>query len=410
MALVPLLFFLELASYVMGTNLVPTRIRGRLGCRTAEFHVEERHKAHLLQPKLVRSVATAESVGRAAEPELAMFNPVLGWDYPPDITYRDFSGILCHHGSMGERFTCTSFRTTGIATYGDSFTYCSQVPDEQTWQTFLAEKLGTNVLNFGVGGYGTDQALLKYEHQDRTLAKIVMLCILPENINRIVNIYRPFYQYDDPLALTKPLFIRDGSGFKVFPNPLNTVWDVAKLDDPIFMKRLGELDYWYRLDQELPPLRFPYILSLVQWRKTMLDQLALTAARVLPFRYEARYPWNLFEEAEPFAIMCHIVDMFVKTAISRGETPIIIIMAHKDYVQELMDYRVSRAAKLVSYMKRKQYMVIDLIQAMATMNPTRKELDEWYEGHATAAGNKITAKIIASNLKQTLAYWPKAGK
>ncbi len=275
--------------------------------------------------------------------------------------------------------------------------------DEETWQTFLADKLGTNVLNFGVEGYGTDQALLKYQVHGPDSARIVMLCILPENINRIVNIYRPFYQYNDPLELTKPLFVRDGSSFKVLPNLLHNAWDVAKLDDPTFIKRLGKLDYWYRFDRQLPPLCFPYLLSLVQWRGRMLDQLAFGVNHILRFHQEAHYPWNLFDEPEPFAVMCHIVDLFVKTALARGDTPIIVIMPHKDFVRELMDYHVSRTAKLLSYLKKKQYAAIDLVQAMADMQPTTADLEEWYDGHATPAGNKVTAEILERSLNRTLA-------
>lgn len=402
--LVPLLFVMEATSYVLGTNLVPARIRARVGCGSAEFHVAERHRARFLRPQVVQSAATAKSFSGSPEPDLLMFNSVLGWDYPPDIAYRDFDGILYRHGSSGERFTCTSYPTTAIATYGDSFTYCSHVRDEQTWQTLLADELGTNVLNFGVEGYGTDQAFLKNQVHSPDSAKIVMLCILPENINRIVNIYRPFYQYSDPLALTKPLFVRDGHSFKVLRNPLRNVWDVAKLDDPAFLKRLGELDYWYKLDRKLPPLGFPYILSLVRWRRPMLDEFAFGANRILQFHQAAHYPWNLFEEPEPFALMCHIVDLFVKTAEARGATPIIVIMPHKDFVRELMDYHVSRAEKLLSYLKKKQYPTIDLIQAMAAMHPTTAELEEWYDGHATSAGNKVTAEIVGRSLKRSLVY------
>ncbi len=406
--LISVLLLVEVTSYVASMNLVPTRIRGRTGRGSVEFHVAHRRQVHFFQTRLVKSAVTAGSRAMSTQSDLLMFNSVLGWDYPPDIVYRDFDGVLYRHGPAGERLTCTSFPTTAIATYGDSFTYCSQVRDDQTWQTFLAEKLGTNVLNFGVGGYGTDQALLKYQLHARTSAKIVMLCILPENINRIVNIYRPFYQYNDPLALTKPLFVRDGRSFKLLPNSLQNVWDVRKLDDPTFIERLGKLDYWYRLDEKLPPLEFPYVLSLVRWREPMLDELTFDAGRILPFHSKIHYPWNLFDEAEPLAIMCHIVDVFVKTALARGSTPIIVIMPHTDFVREIMDYRVSRVAKLLSYLKKKQYRVIDMVQAMADMKPTRAQLDKWFNGHATPMGNKVIAGVLARSLGRSLRCWTQA--
>ena len=214
-----------------------------------------------------------------------MFHPVLGWDYPPNIIYQDIDDIIYHHGAHGERRTCTSYGTTLIATYGDSFTYCANVRDEDTWQTFLARKLSSNVLNFGVGAYGTDQAMLKYELQSQVRTKIVMLCIFPENINRIVNIYRPFYTYVDPVRLTKPLFVRHGDGFKLVSNPLKSAEDFSKLDDPTFLNELAKLDYWYQFDKNLPGLSFPWIFSLFHWWRPVLKQLSVSLPHALdPYR------------------------------------------------------------------------------------------------------------------------------
>ena len=50
------------------------------------------------------------------------------------------------------------------------------------------------VLNLGVGGYGTDQAFLKYKLTQKNLdADMVLIGYMTENCNRNVNTYRPFY-------------------------------------------------------------------------------------------------------------------------------------------------------------------------------------------------------------------------
>ncbi len=41
-----------------------------------------------------------------------------------------------------------------------SFVFSRQVEDDETWQHFLSRLSHSNVLNFGVGNYGFDQALL----------------------------------------------------------------------------------------------------------------------------------------------------------------------------------------------------------------------------------------------------------
>ncbi|MDQ7782813.1 MAG: hypothetical protein RDU20_08030 [Desulfomonilaceae bacterium] len=264
----------------------------------------------------------------------------------------------------------------------------------------MGRKIGSNVLNFGVGGYGTDQAYLRYKRNGSFGEHIVMLCILPENINRIVNIFRPFYNYhyDDPLRLTKPRFVLNGNGFRLIENPISRSTDLWKLHDRQFLEKLGEMDYWYRLDRDLPRLGPPYLLSFIAWRKPILEQLKLRLRCVTGIRFHARYPWSLFDEVEPFGILCHIVDNFVQTARDRGAEPIIVIMPQSDFVRELQECGINRAGKLVAYLEYRNYAFVDLVQAMAAIGPTRDQLDQWYDGHATPEGNRITADLMFRNL------------
>jgi len=389
------LTLLELAAYVLTVSSVPSRLRSRMGRGTPAFHVAQREKMLAAQSRAVVAVA---AVGRnLPEDEYSgpiLFHGVLGWDYPANIVYRGPEGMLYTHGPEGERRTFTSFPATGIATYGDSFTHCDEVSDENTWQTFLARKLETNVVNYGVSGYGTDQAFLKFRLHESPRARVVMLCILPENINRVVNIYRPFYNYEDPLALTKPRFIRDGRGFRLVPNPTTKIGHLSRLEDPKYLTGLGAMDYWYQFDRNMPGVKFPFILSAVAWRKQITDHTSLLLSSFAPIIAEPHYPQNLFDDPEAFAIMCHIVDLFVETAKEKGVVPVIAIMPHKDYVREMMAYRVSRVAALTKYLSEKNYPFVDLIQTMSEIKPTRAQLDTWYNGHATAEGNKVVAELI----------------
>jgi hypothetical protein len=396
------LALLEIFAYVLTVTSVPSRISSRIGKGTPAFHVAQRQKILAARSQAVVAVAAAGGGTLPDDDHFGpiMFHPVLGWDYPANVAYRCPDGMLYSHGAGGERRTCTSFPTTEIVTYGDSFTHCDEVSDESTWQTFLARKIGSNILNYGVGGYGTDQAFLKFRLHGTPKAGVVMLCILPENINRVVNVYRPFYHYDDPLALTKPRFVVDGSGFRFLPNPTIDVGYLAKLEDPQYLKGLGTMDYWYQFDRNMPDIRFPFVLSALAWRKAIVDHASLIASAFSPFVSEPHYPQNLYDNPEAFAIMCHIVDLFVQTAKEKGVTPLIAIMPHKDFVREAMEFRVSRVARFTRYLKEKNYAFVDLVQAMADMRPTGAQLDAWYTGHATAEGNNVTAELMFQYFRQ----------
>jgi hypothetical protein len=398
-ALLPILLLAETLAYVLTANSIPARIRGRLGHGSTEFHAAQRQKV-TASWRHASLVAHLDGQGTGSgEADLMMFDPVLGWDFPPNVAYTAVDGTVCTHGRDGERRTCTAFPRTTVATYGDSFTYCDEVPDHQTWQTYLGMRLGENVLNFGVSGYGTDQAFLKFHGHGLPRAHTVMLCILPENINRVVNIYRLFYNYQDPLALTKPRFIADGNGFTLVPNPSADVGHLFKLTDPAYLEKLGRLDYWYQFDRKVPQLSFPYVASAIACRSYIFDQINLVTHRLSLAVAKPQYPFNLFNDPEAFGIMCHIVDLFVAAARERGAEPVVVLMPHKDYVNELLRFRVSRVARLVDYLKEKDYPYMDLIQAMADLNPGDAQLERWYKGHGTAEGNQVVADLMFRHLQ-----------
>ena len=55
------------------------------------------------------------------------------------------------------------YETTCAAVFGDSFTHADEVADEQAWPALASRLLACEVENYGTGGYGTDQAVLKAE-------------------------------------------------------------------------------------------------------------------------------------------------------------------------------------------------------------------------------------------------------
>ena len=83
---------------------------------------------------------------------------------------------------------------TCIALYGDSFTWGAEVDDEHTWANVLAKRAGCRVASWGVRGYGTDQAFLRFRGNRFEKPRIVLLGIFSEDITRNVNRYRALIQ------------------------------------------------------------------------------------------------------------------------------------------------------------------------------------------------------------------------
>ena len=108
------------------------------------------------------------------------YNSILGWVRKPNTknfeygkngkTYWSIDKYGARTNSEYENFSSL------ISCYGDSFTFCRQVNDYETWEVSLSKYLKSNVLNFGVGNYGIDQALLRLKLEyNKHPTKIVVM-------------------------------------------------------------------------------------------------------------------------------------------------------------------------------------------------------------------------------------------
>jgi hypothetical protein len=357
--------------------------------------------ARTAQPNSVKVIHPAPTQPMNDLRNSILYHPVLGWDYPPDLIYQDRQNVRYTHGPLGERITCTSFPQTLISAYGDSFVHCDEVEDRETWETYLAEKIHSNVLNFGVGGYAPDQAYLKYvELGAKAPTPIVILGALPENINRVVNVFRTFYNFDDPLGLTKPRFIHRRTGSELLSNPIASRDELVKLEDPHFIASIGENDYWYQRSLKLPPVRFPYTYSAIQWRAVIGRKIRESISRQIPYYVAPVFAENLYDEDEPLATMCEVLDRFVQTARERGSVPVIALMAHTDFIKEILECGTSRYAPLVRHLRTKKYYFVDLNFEIARAKPSETRLLSFSRNHPTPEANKMVADLIACYLEQ----------
>src|SRR5436853_1531398 len=164
-------------------------------------------------PISVRSISKRDrsmlEVLLAGRTNYVIYSSSLGWTIKPN----GFAPLY-RANSKGIRaireYTLTPPKNVPrISTFGDSFTHGDGVGDKDTWQeVMMSTNRNLEVLNFGVGGFGLDQAFLRYQ-QDGAMynSHIVLIGFLSENIYRSVNVFRPFYSSDTTLPLAKPRYI-----------------------------------------------------------------------------------------------------------------------------------------------------------------------------------------------------------
>src|SRR5215208_4377511 len=177
------------------------------------------------------------------------FDGYLGWAPAPNFVRRS-SGQVFRTNSVGMRaereypFDAPA-GVARIAAFGDSFTYCAEVTQDACWVPQLESAWpGTEILNYGVIGYGPDQAWLRYQRDGRSYSPCaVLIGYFVEDIDRVVNRFRPFIDPNDSVVLSKPRFLLDGEGLKLLPNPTT---DPRQLGDPGYVERvLGPHDAWF---------------------------------------------------------------------------------------------------------------------------------------------------------------------
>lgn len=115
----------------------------------------------------------------------AEYDPLLGWRQKPHFR-MDLIDLVT--GDLGVRMNSaavTPLPTQAILAVGDSFTVGSEVTEPETFPAQLEQLLQRPVINAGVGGYGTDQAILRAETlMPRLSPAAIVVGILDDDINR----------------------------------------------------------------------------------------------------------------------------------------------------------------------------------------------------------------------------------
>ncbi len=315
---------------------------------------------------------------------------LLGWDYPPRLKTRS----ITTDANGARRSPLFAGAEPAVAAYGDSFTAGDEVEDDETWAYFLSQRLGARVANYGVGGYGTDQALLKFKvkHADRPAPPSVVLGIYQENINRIFNRYRPYYHPRTGIPLGfKPRFALEDGALRLIANPmLRPPQSEAEFLALARSARDGDLWYASRVD-----CAFPFTVNLARLvALVLLEETALDA-----YRYGI-LPNDLWRHPGTAALMRAIIDDFVATAAARGARPVVL------FIPTVRAGWVDAAARKPPYAAfverlRADYaaqpmLVVDV--AEAAFDAARFNVRP-FEGHASAYGNEIIAGHLAAALR-----------
>jgi hypothetical protein len=345
----------------------------------------------------------------AAQDTYIAFDQTLGWTVSPSMSRAANSATYTSNGA-GMRATREYEVTppeTGprLAAFGDSFTHCDDVENDECWTAQLeAEVPGAEVLNFGVSGYAPDQAWLRYQQEGRAYRPCtVLIGFMVENVHRMVNRFRPFYQPDTGITLGKPRYLVNGDGVELLPLPARSPLDYA---DPAWVEReLGPHDFWYYPGLFAGDL-FDYS-QFVRLGRTVAYQRKFERLRADNEEADS-IGWAYREGSEGFELASRVLIQFARQVEADGATPVVLIFGRKSDVVAMRHEEKKVYEPLLQRLNRADVSTIDLTERLY-QESRRSGVERLIDKHYRARGNAVVADGLSRRLPKITANtcrWP----
>ncbi len=336
------------------------------------------------------------------------YDAELGWVHSSAIQSNgvDDSKTFYHYAADGAR-KVVNFpgKPCRIHAYGNSFTHCDQVNDNETWEEYLAAHLQEPVRNYGVGGYGVYQAyrrMLKVERNNP--AEYILLNIWDDDHYRSLDAWRSIrFGQGSSCGFTLP-HVRvnlENDRCEQRENLLRTSRDVSKLRDETFVFQAFKDDPVLQLvlaarsgDAHANRLAQPVAVSFgIPAEKSADSDLAQRVKQI-------------HTEAALFATR-HILTWTEEFAAKTGKKLLLILSFGRRNMAHALQGDPQFDQTLTDWLRTKPYPVIDMRDVFARQYRTyrgdaRSFLKPYYNGHHTPAGNFLSAWAIKSAVVEWL--------
>lgn len=330
---------------------------------------------------------------------LTIFDPNLGWRPQPNLS--DGPNVINEHALRNDaKYTVEPpLNVVRIAAFGDSFVYGSGVNGDEAWPSVLEQLTeDIEVLNYGVPGYGPDQAYLRFVLEGRNFGpQITIFGVTTPSLRRILTRSAVFTA--SPHFIAKPRFILGADeNLVLLPNPIRQLSDANRyLEDPSALRQFGEFDYWYE------PLMY----------ENLLFQYSATARAFISVwsnvkrRYlDSERPLignpglGVFNSSSrAFRILQKILESYRAIAKSWGAHPVIVILPDGYSVQRSRSGLLGIMDPVVEYCVDQQFECTDVTAAFLAQ-PVEAVTADWFvDGfHYSIEGNRIVAEWLAKEL------------
>ena len=321
---------------------------------------------------------------------------ILGWPAREDYGTE-------RYGTAGAR-PLPSFSQSApacVSAYGDSYTYSSHVSAADAWSNLVATRLGCRVANYGVVGYGTDQAHLRFVNNPDDEADFAILGVATVDIIRLVNQDRSLLWRSEQGILLKPRFVRASDGAL-------TLIEMPRIG-PAELGRYIEspgryLSHeWFLPDAPDGPITFSFPFSIALARGVLNP-------RVLN-KLSGHPSWIQFYDPNhpsgALPLLVRITEEFVRLAVKRGKRPLVVIIptsqdlisAREDGVDPSLAYAEALQERGIEHLNVLPPMLSHIGQGDVCEVFTEKTWLGFCWGHYNAEGEEVIASLVYERLQ-----------
>ncbi len=382
------------------TAVLATAVIGEAGVRIAADSDVDGNvfvRGHHLAPRrfpVKRVEAAAHAYLAAPATSFMMADPLLGWVPRPGVKTSRYT-----YNADGIRVTSPELvyekqppvNTLRIALFGDSFTNGAEVLNDETWGVFTEAALresgrAVEVLNFGVNGYGMDQAYLRWRYSGAEYKPdVVVFGLQLENAKRNTNLIRPMYtRTTENLPFAKPRFVLEGGELRLINSPVVSVEQLPQT--------LQNFDAWPLAKYQAYYDRSNYAAR--PWSSSK----SLTFAAQMMGEAISKPPDDDVTTPEERALAIAILEAFKQSVEATGAKFLVY------YLPKRHELRMLRAGKPVPddpflQMLAQRFEMLSVADALQQAERSGAA-ERLYRpgGHFTPEANKIVAQVLAQRL------------
>ncbi len=308
----------------------------------------------------------------------------LGWTNRPSSCTRDRKYCANSAGLRSDREFTKQIPpgVMRISLFGDSFIHGHDVDlrgslAPQLESALAARGVPAQALNFGVGGYGIDQAYLRYSRDGaRFDTDIIVEGLQLENVARHLMVFRLIAYPQSKIPFSKPRFYFEGPSLLVANKPTIAPDRVPAALATFESSPLRRYEFFYTEKYR------PY-----WWRKSRLLSVLADA------RHKDESVDVMRTDGEGIHLTLAILDRFKNDVSVTGKPFLLVYLPLKDNLAAQLRGEKDPWDPYVN-MFRKDFRIVDPTARLLEI-ARRKGVDAVAPGHYSAEGNRAVAEALA---------------